>query len=128
MEGAALETEYMRRVAERVTETSIDRILASGGGTRNQRWMQMKADVFGCPLDVLEQQEATLLGAAVLAGLGSGIYQDEHEAAERLGGCGLERYEPNQARHRVYQDLYETGYLPLQGALRSFGGWGGMNG
>jgi xylulokinase len=124
LEGAALETEYMRRAAEQVTGAPIERILASGGGTRNRGWMQIKADVFGCPLDVLAQKEATLLGAALLAGLGSGVYPDAHAAAERLGGCGLERFEPESARHAVYEDLYERGYLPLQEALRGFGGWG----
>jgi sugar (pentulose or hexulose) kinase len=124
MEGAALETEYMRRAAERVTGTSIDRILASGGGTRNRRWMQMKADVFGCPLDVLEEKEATLLGAALLAGVGSKVYPSAHSAAELLIGCGLERFEPDAAHHALYQDLFETGYLPLQRALRDLGGWG----
>jgi sugar (pentulose or hexulose) kinase len=123
LEGVALETEYMRRAAERVTGAPIERVLASGGGTRNRRWMQIKADVFGCPLDVLAQKEATLLGAALLAGMGSGVYLDTHEAAERLDGCGLERFEPDTGRHAVYEDLYERGYLPLQEALRGFGGW-----
>ncbi|OGO34121.1 MAG: hypothetical protein A2W35_14825, partial [Chloroflexi bacterium RBG_16_57_11] len=124
LEGTALETEFMRRAAERVTGAPIERILASGGGTRNRRWMQIKADVFGCPLDVLAQKEATLLGAALLAGLGCGVYPTLQSAVARLGGCGLERFEPDADRHAGYEDLYARGYLPLQDALREFGGWG----
>jgi len=120
LEGAAFETEYMRRAAEQVTGAPIQRILAAGGGTRNRGWMQIKADVFGCPLDVLAQKEATLLGAALLAGIGSGIYPDAQSAADQLGGCGLERFEPDAARHEIYRRMYEAGYLPLQEALR---GW-----
>jgi sugar (pentulose or hexulose) kinase len=124
LEGTALETEYMRRVAERVIGKPIERVLASGGGTHNRRWMQIKADVFGCPLDVLALKETTLLGAALLAGLGSGAYPDTHSAAERLGGCSFERFEPQASHHAAYHDLYETGYIPLQDRLRAFGGWG----
>ena len=114
----------MRRVAERVIGKPIERILASGGGTRNRRWMQIKADVFGCPLDVLALKETTLLGAALLAGLGSGAYPDTQCAAEWLGGCSFESFEPQASHHAAYLDLYETGYIPLQDRLRAFGGWG----
>lgn len=63
-----------------------------------------------------------MLGAVLLAGIGSGVYADVHLAAGWLGGCGLERYEPDPARHEVYRQLFEGGYLPLQEALRDFGG------
>lgn len=119
LEGTAQEAEFMRRAAERVTGTPVERVLAAGGGTRNRRWMQIKANVFGCPLDVLAQKETTLLGAALLAGLGSGIYPDAQTAANHLVGCGLERYEPDAARHEVYRQLYESGFAPLQEALRA---------
>jgi sugar (pentulose or hexulose) kinase len=86
--------------------------------------MQIKANVFGCPLDVLEQREATLLGAALLAGIGSGVYADSQAAAAHLGGCCLERFEPDADRHAAYRQLYSRGYLPLQEALRGFRGFG----
>lgn len=73
--------------------------------------LQAEADVFGCPLDVPAQKEATLLGAALLAGIGSGVYPDAQSAAERWGGCGLERSKPDAARHVVYRQIYE-GAIP----------------
>jgi xylulokinase len=120
LEGTALEAEFMRRSAERVTGAPVKSVHSAGGGTRNQRWMQIKADVFGCPLNVLAQREATLLGAALLAGLGCGVYPSEQSLAEQLSGCKLERYEPDAARHVVYRRLFQEGYLPLQEGLRSF--------
>jgi xylulokinase len=125
LEGAALEIEFMRRSAERVTGTPVERILASGGGTRNRRWMQIKADVFGCPLEVLAIPETTLLGAAILAGLGCEVYPDAQSTAAWLAGHELARFEPDPSRHAIYRQLYETGYLPLQEALRSLGVWRG---
>lgn len=123
LEGAALETEFMRRSAEQVTGAPIERILASGGGTRNRRWMQIKADVFGCPLEALSIAETTLLGAALLAGLGCGVYPDAQTASARLANHELARFESDPSRHAIYRQLYETGYLPLQSALRGFGVW-----
>jgi xylulokinase len=123
LEGTAFETEYMRRAAERVTGAPIQRVLAAGGGTRNRRWMQIKADVYGCVLDVLSQKEATLLGAALLAGIGAGMYTDAHKAAECLAAYGLERFEPDPTRHEAYQQLFERGFLPLQDALREYGSY-----
>ena len=122
LEGAAFEIEYMRRAAEGVTGAPVQRILAAGGGTRNRRWMQIKADVFGCPLDVLAQKESTLLGAVLLAGIGSGVYADVHLAAGWLGGCGLERYEPDPARHEVYRQLFEGGYCRFRRPCATLGG------
>lgn len=122
LEGTALEAEFMRRAAERVAGAPVGLVLAAGGGTRNRRWMQIKADVFGCPLDVLRQKETTLLGAALLAGLGSEVYPSASAAMKQLQGVALERYEPDSARHAIYRQLYEKGYAPLQDALRSFSG------
>jgi sugar (pentulose or hexulose) kinase len=54
--------------------------VAVGGATRNVFWMQNKADVTGLPVEVPEVEEATPLGAAILAGIGVGLYRDEQDA------------------------------------------------
>ena len=59
--------------------------MAVGGATRNAFWMQNKADMLGRPLEVPAVTEASPLGAAILAGIGVGLYRDEQEAyAPRL--------------------------------------------
>ena len=55
-----------------------------GGATRNEFWMQNKADVAGRPIEVPDVEEATPLGAAILAGIGVGLYRDERDAFERV--------------------------------------------
>jgi xylulokinase len=52
--------------------THFDRLVAVGGATRNAFWMQNKADVVGRPIEVPAIEEATPLGAAMLAGIGIG--------------------------------------------------------
>lgn len=106
-EGTAYEMEYIRRKAQATAGTTIERLLAAGGGTHNPVWMQIKADVSGIPVAILEQQEATLLGAALLAGTGARLIGDP--AGVRLGISKV--YQPEEKNHQVYRELFEARYL-----------------
>jgi xylulokinase len=92
--------------------TPLERFVAVGGATRNSFWMQNKADVLGRPLEVPAVTEATPLGAAILAGIGVGLYADEEEACGRVYKPG-KTYYPDpalSARYarwfQIYRDLY----------------------
>ncbi|MFW6183412.1 MAG: FGGY-family carbohydrate kinase [Chloroflexota bacterium] len=122
LEGTAYEMEWIRRAAARATERSINHIVAAGGGARNRRWLQIKADVCGCPLSMLPTPEATLLGAALLAGLGSGVYNLEADALALPALHDNGRVEPDAGRHELYRRLYEDGYCRLQEPLRQLAG------
>ena len=91
-------------------------LLTLGGATRNPLWLQMKADVTGLPVQVPEHEEVTLLGAAMLAGVGAGIYADLSQAIEATR-FPLRTYEPDPAAHERYGDLYGTLFAPLPAAL-----------
>ncbi|MBL7221484.1 MAG: hypothetical protein ISS69_15340 [Phycisphaerae bacterium] len=54
----------------------VTRIRSVGGGTRNELWNQIKADVMQVPLELDEEPEAGLKGAALLAAAGVGIIDD----------------------------------------------------
>ncbi|HLE52912.1 MAG TPA: FGGY family carbohydrate kinase [Anaerolineales bacterium] len=118
LEGTAYEVEFIRRAAEMATGSAIHQIIASGGGTRNRHWMQIKADVSGCRLEVLPMPEATLLGAALVAGVGCGVFADAAQAIDAARQVVVEIYLPDAGRHQGYIDLYERGYLHLQAPLR----------
>lgn len=88
-------------------------IAACGGGSRSAFWRQMLADVFGCTITTSKVAlEGPALGAAILAGVCSGVYSDVADAADRIvttdGSCSCDRaasaaYEPY---YRLYLDLY----------------------
>ena len=78
--------------------------------------MQIRADVMGCPVDVLGQPEMTLLGAGLLAGLGAGSYAGAVEASKALRAIPVERYTPDAARHESYRQIYEDGFAALPAA------------
>ena len=55
-----------------------------GGGSRNALFLKIRANVFGRPLTVVDEPEATALGAALLGGVAAGVYRDLDEALTRL--------------------------------------------
>ncbi len=118
LEGVAYELEFIRRAAERGTGVAIDTVIAAGGGTRNQHRMQIKADVGGQRVVVAPQAEATVLGAALLAGIGCGVYRDAAEALKHIRSHPGTIYSPKQEQHKQYRRIYEQGYEPLQQPLR----------
>jgi xylulokinase len=89
-----------------------DRFVAVGGGAQNAFWTQVKADMVGKPFEIPHIEEATPLGAAILAGIGVGLYRDEQEAFQRVYRPG-HVFEPNlrltsqyQERFHIFQRLY----------------------
>jgi xylulokinase len=60
---------------------SIDELELAGGGTTNQLWRQLLADVLGKRLVAVESPAGAARGAALLAGVAAGTYASVHEAA-----------------------------------------------
>ena len=93
------------------------RLVAVGGATRNQFWLQNKADVVGLPIEVPAVEEATPLGAAILAGIGVGLYKDEQDAFEQVYKPGI-TYQPDPQLTAQYAEGYQI-YKQLYPTLRS---------
>jgi len=81
LEGTACELRQMVTAMEELVGTPFTRVIVTGGHTRNPVWLQIKADVLGRELVVPEVTEATLLGAALLGGVGGGMYGSPVAAA-----------------------------------------------
>ncbi len=58
----------------------VHEIRLGGGGARGPLWRQIQADVFGRPVSLLHAEEGAAFGAALLAGVASGIWQTVDEA------------------------------------------------
>jgi xylulokinase len=101
-----------------VTEVPRDReVAAIGGGSRNPLWMQIKADVTGRRVRVVDVPEAVAVGAALLAGLGAGVFKSPAEAAGTVA-CPSTVYEPDPERVAAYDDYFANIYRQLYPALR----------
>jgi glycerol kinase len=76
---------------------------ADGGAAANRWMMQFQADILGVPVEVPETLETTALGAAYLAGLATGFWDDREELKNRWRL--RRRYEPRmdeEERERLY--------------------------
>jgi xylulokinase len=107
-EGTAFALRQVIACLETVVGHPVAQIRAMGGGTRNPLWNQIKADVLQKALLVLEFQETGALGAALMAGLGIGVYETFEEATgiarEVSGGVTVA---PNPAHAAIYDELFE---------------------
>lgn len=123
LQGTAYETRWALRTAEQVVGAGIEALVAVGGGTRVPTWLQIKADVSGQPVYAAPQVEATLAGAAILAGVGAGVYNGESPQDRIAAACAaLVRpaaivYRPDPDRRRAHAPLFDL-YLALQEPIR----------
>jgi xylulokinase len=108
----------LRHLLERLIACGarVDEMRVCGGQARSMGWNQIKADVLGVPVVVPRVTEATVLGAAVLAGVGVGLLPDIADGANRMAST-VARLEPDLARHRYYSDLFSI-YRRLYPDLR----------
>jgi len=105
MEGVAL---AMGRDARLFASLGVrvDRFLCVGGGSRNQLWNQIKANVVGMPLELSDEPEAGLKGAALLGAAGAGLLSDLATAAcERRTATRTVHPQPESTRR--YQAALE---------------------
>jgi sugar (pentulose or hexulose) kinase len=88
----------------------------SGGPTKSELWMQMHADVSNVPISFTKVSEAPLLGAAMQAAVGAGIYPDLPAAAAAM--VHTERtIEPDRDRHEEYR-FWVDRYMDLYPAIK----------
>ena len=75
-----------------------------GGGSKNDLWNQLRADVTGLPVTTIAQKEATVLGAAICAFVGTGVYKSV-PAAQKAMKFTETTFRPSKHRD-AYQKLY----------------------
>ncbi|MEM2904287.1 MAG: FGGY family carbohydrate kinase [Candidatus Bathyarchaeia archaeon] len=104
LEGVTLE---LRNIVEALEAHVAEarELRAIGGAAKSRFWLQLKADVTGRPIVLPEVQEAAALGAAMLAGVGAGVYKSFEDAAEHVYAV-KEAFSPRQESVRFYEQLY----------------------
>jgi len=115
MEGVAYGTSVILDRMER-EGVSIDELVVCGGPTKSNLWMQIHADVTGKPITIPEEQQAAVLGCAVLATVGAGIYDSIEEAASQMVRV-KKVIEPDMSKHEEYQ-FYVDQYVKTYESLK----------
>jgi xylulokinase len=92
-----------------------------GGGANSSVWRRIQADVYGLPVDMLNSAEGSALGAALLAGVGIGVWPSVPAACDAALRV-TSRLEPDAeraGRYRRVRAVYEAMYPALAGMFPS---------
>ena len=118
MESIAM---VLRRMIEAMEPLGVEvrQIIALGGGSKSDVWCQMKADATGVPISIMSTTESSAcLGAAILAGVASGIWTSPEEAADAIVKADAS-FAPNENVKEAYDKLFEK-TMKLQNGLKVF--------
>lgn len=85
---------------------SAERLVASGGATNHPLWLQLQADIFNRPITQTETVEAAAVGAALLAGVGIGLYPDIPSACRQVVRQKDEVIHPDPHRAAFYAGAF----------------------
>ena len=102
-------------------QVDITQMMACGGGSKSDVWRQMLADNYECAVSTLEANEGPALGVAILAGVGTGIYESVEQACKKLikvkqTQTGIEE---NQILYKGYYQVYQNLYPALKESFKA---------
>jgi xylulokinase len=93
----------------------VESIRLGGGGARSKLWRQIQADVYAHAVDIVQAEEGAAYGAALLAGVGGGLWKSVDDACAEVVRV-VDRIEPDAAAVKVLEPLYRS-YRELYPAL-----------
>lgn len=125
MEGICLES---RDMYEKMKENNIEikSLTMTGGATRSPAWRQMIADMFNVEVKQLKIGDATIVGAAILAGVGTGKFKNAVEGVSKMVNY-TETIEPIPENTAVYDRVYDV-YTSAYQAFSTAGIYGKLSG
>jgi len=92
----------------------IEQVIASGGGAKSRVWRQIQADIFNKEISMTHSIEPAAMGAAILAGIGVGIYKDVEDGCRKVVKLKEEKTKPipenvdmYNKRFEIYKYLYQ---------------------
>ncbi|WP_022944823.1 ribulokinase [Pseudoalteromonas ruthenica] len=98
-----------RAITERFEQqgVAIDSVVVIGGISKKSEYvMQTCADVWNCPIDVLESEQSCALGAAIMAAVAAGAYDNTVAAQQVMASPVCQQYLPNPERAPIFDVLY----------------------
>ncbi len=132
LSAAHTKNEMLRAVIEGVSYSLLDcmeiikdtgmnptNVMVSGGGGKSELWRQILADMFNCKVSTNKSSEGPALGVALLAGVGTGVYKDIHEACSIAISENSVQFpkEENSLVYKRYYEIYKKIYNDLKGTF-----------
>lgn len=114
-EGIAFEIRRHIEAFETLSQSSLELLRVVGSSSHNQLWMHLRSAILARRLELTQNPDMVTLGAALIAGIGSGIYEDAQDAIRSSFRAG-EVFEPDPDWQASYEPLYQR-YKRLVTAL-----------
>ena len=104
-EGLCCQARIIVEMHARISGMQPEGVCVAGGSTKNLFWQQMKADLLQMPIELSPFDDATVQGAAMLAGIGSGVYGSIEEVSSALAVSNRILI-PDPEKKEAYDRLY----------------------
>jgi sugar (pentulose or hexulose) kinase len=102
---------------EKRTKTKTTEIMVAGGGSQNDQIIQLTSDIFDLPVNKPHTFEASALGAAINAAIGSGYFSNYETAVSHM--CRIDKtFYPDSKNSAVYKEHFEKVYLRMYKRLQ----------
>lgn len=105
LEGITFEMRYNQEKLEE-NGVRLERLYACGGGAKSQVWLQIKADILGCPIIPVQADETGAMGSAIL-GIAAVAGEDPFTVGQRFWKYG-KPLQPNEKNQKIYAKKYQT--------------------
>ncbi|MBM3705231.1 MAG: hypothetical protein FJW66_01765 [Actinobacteria bacterium] len=112
IEGLNFISKDLMNLIIKFSKGEIKLLRVIGGIAYNEFWMQNKSDILNLALEVPDIPEATSLGLAILAGMGSGIYKNPAEAIDTIKKS-VKVFIPDKVNSEIYSSIYDNIYTDL---------------
>lgn len=115
MEGVAFSLRDCKSIISEMG-ADISDMMACGGGGTSPLWRSMLADLYGCPVKTVSCKEGPALGVAILAFVGTGVYESVDKACEVMVKTDKTQC-PNPERSAEYEKYYQI-FTDLYGSIK----------
>lgn len=112
LEGITFSLKDSQRLMEEIAGKKFKQIVSVGGGAKNQDWLQIQADVFNAEILCLTVEEGPGLGAAMLAAVGVGWFEDLSTCAQtfvsyqKVATPDAENVVKYEKQYALYREVY----------------------
>jgi len=106
LEGITFSLRDSQELMREYTGKQFDQIVSVGGGAKNKEWLQIQADIFNTPVVTLKTEQGPAMGAAMIAAVGTGWFNDFKECSDEFVSY-KEEIQPQPKLAEKYDDLYQ---------------------
>ena len=117
LEGIGFQIKVNIDIHEEINREPVNEIRIFGGGSNSELWCRLIADITGKTVSVLYTSEIANLGAAILAGMGTGVYSNYGDVLSRIQ-LVKKQFIPDREENRKYCEIFKK-YIKMQEKLLS---------